>query len=117
MDKRQTSEEILQTQIQRARQAAEIADQSEPRAIAAHYDPQADLIVIYLKSGAIFSFPPAIAQGLTLATPAELNEIEITPSGDGLHWEKLDIDFSLPRLLAGVFGDTAWTASDRSEIA
>jgi hypothetical protein len=27
-----------------------------------------------------------------------------------LHWEKLDADFSVPALLAGVFGNAAWMA-------
>jgi hypothetical protein len=39
-----------------------------------------------------------------------LAEVEVTPSGDGLHWEKLDADFSVPTLLAGVFGTDAWMA-------
>jgi hypothetical protein len=63
-----------------------------------------------LKSGAIYSFPPALAQGLAGASPEDLAEVEVTPSGDGLHWEKLDADFSVPALLAGVFGTEAWMA-------
>jgi hypothetical protein len=44
------------------------------------------------------------------ASPKDLAEVEVTPSGDGLHWEKLDADFSVPALLAGVFGTEAWMA-------
>ncbi|MEQ8974071.1 MAG: DUF2442 domain-containing protein [Coleofasciculus sp. C1-SOL-03] len=61
-----------------------------------------DRVVINLKSGATFSFPPALAQGLADASPEDLAEVEVTPSGDGLRWEKLDADFSVPALLAGV---------------
>ena len=46
--------------------------------------------------------------GLAGAYPEDLAEVEVTPSGDGLHWEKLDADFSVPALLAGVFGTAAW---------
>lgn len=111
MDKTELKEKTLQEEIKKARKAAEIADASEPRADSAYYDSQAGLIVINLKNGATFSFPPTLAQGLATATPEELSKIEVTPSGDGLHWEKLDLDFSIPALLAGVFGTKAWMAT------
>ena len=101
-------EATLTAAIAKAREAAVIANAVEPRAESAYYDASSDRIVINLKSGAIFSFPPAIAQGLSGASPENLAEVEITPSGDGLHWEKLDADFSVPALLAGVFGTKAW---------
>jgi hypothetical protein len=113
----------------KAREAATIANAVEPRAESAYYDQSsdseallrlrsisesssvsADRIVINLKSGATFSFPPELAQGLAGASPEDLVEVEVTPSGDGLHWEKLDADFSVPALLAGVFGTATWMA-------
>ena len=94
--------------IAKAREAAAIANAVEPRAESAYYDQSSDRIVINLKSGATYSFPPEIAQGLAGASPGDLAEVEVTPSGDGLHWEKLDADFSVPALLAGVFGTDAW---------
>ncbi len=115
------------SKMAKAREAAAIANAVEPRAESAYYDQSsdseallrsplalpkasADRIVINLKSGATFSFPPEIAQGLAGASPEDLAEVEVTPSGDGLHWEKLDADFSVPALLAGVFGTDAWMA-------
>ena len=116
----------------KAREAAAIANPVEPRAESAYYDQSsdseallrlrsisesssvsADRIVINLKSGATYSFPPSLAQGLAGASPKDLAEVEVTPSGDGLHWEKLDADFSVPALLAGVFGTEAWMAQLR----
>ncbi|AFZ20613.1 DUF2442 domain-containing protein [Allocoleopsis franciscana] len=107
------------SKIAKAREAATIANAVEPRAESAYYDQSsdseallrsADRIIINLKSGATFSFPPELAQGLAGASPEDLAEVEVTPSGDGLHWEKLDADFSVPALLAGVFGTAAWMA-------
>ena len=112
-----TKDETLRTQIQTARKAAELADQSEPRADSAYYDRDRDRIIIHFRNGATFSFPPAIAQELTNATPEDLAEIAITPAGDGLHWETLDIDFSIPNLLAGNFGTRTWEIGDRPEVA
>lgn len=63
---------------------------------------------MFIRSGAVFSFPPDIAQGLADASEEDLAAVEITPSGAGLHWEKLDADFSVPGLLSGCFGTRAW---------
>ena len=42
------------------------------------------------------------------ATPEQLAEVEVTPSGQGLHWETLDADLSIPDLLRGVYGNRKW---------
>lgn len=101
-------ESWLTEQIERASQAAAAANATEPRAISAHYDAVNGLVVVRLKSGANFSFPAQLAQGLAGASAEDLAAIELTPSGDGLHWEVLDADLHVPSLLAGVFGTPAW---------
>ena len=52
-----------------------------PVAVAGRYDQQAGRVVIELDSGLEIAFKPQQAQGLESATPANLNEIEISPSG------------------------------------
>jgi hypothetical protein len=81
----------------------------DPRAIAAHYDR--GQIVVDLSTGYRVSFAATRAQGLAGASSSDLAEIEITPSGYGLHWPKLDADLWLPALLEGVFGSRAWMAA------
>jgi hypothetical protein len=44
------------------------------------------------------------------ASPDELAQVEVTPSGEGLHWETLDVDLSIPALMVGIFGTKAWMA-------
>jgi Protein of unknown function (DUF2442) len=82
---------------------------SDPRAVAARYDR--GQIIIDLSTGYQVSFAAVRAQGLAGAAPSDLAEIEITPSGYGLHWPKLDADLWLPALLEGVFGSRAWMAA------
>lgn len=106
----QSREMDFSVQFQRAKTIASHSQATEPRAISASYDASSNLIVVSLQSGAIFSFPPHIAQGLSGASTEELSAVEITPSGTGLHWEKLDADFTVSGLLAGVFGTQAWMA-------
>jgi len=56
-------------------------------------------------------FPAELAQGLAGASPKDLADVRITPSGEGLRWPSLDADFSLPNLLAGEFGSKRWMAT------
>jgi hypothetical protein len=81
----------------------------DPRAVAARYED--GQIVIDLSTRYRVSFAPERAHGLAGASPSDLTEIEITPSGYGLHWPKLDADLWLPALLEGVFGSRAWMAA------
>ncbi|MBF2089083.1 MAG: DUF2442 domain-containing protein [Synechococcales cyanobacterium K44_A2020_017] len=100
----------FQEQFERAQSSASQANRTEPRAISAAYDSALGLVTIQLQSGAIFSFPAAIAQGLAGAEPDALAQVEVTPMGDGLHWPTLDADFSVTGLLAGMFGTPRWMA-------
>lgn len=83
---------------------------SEPRAQSARYDARLDRIVVDLTNGCTFAFPPRIVQGLERATEAELAEVEVLGAGYGLHWETLGVDFTVPGLLAGIFGTRAYMA-------
>ncbi len=98
----------LDQAIDKARQGAKLNKNWEPRAKAAFYDPETHKIIIYLHSGAIFHLPVELGEGIATASPAELSTVEVTPLGDGLHWESLDADLSVAGLLAGRFGSRAW---------
>ena len=86
------------------------ARRDEPRAAAARYDGALDRVVVELTNGCLFAFPPRLAQGLEGATPAQLALVEVLGSGHGLHWEALDVDLSVPGLMAGLFGTAAHMA-------
>ena len=87
-----------------------------PRAVAAHYDRASGRIVIHLSSNLDLSFSPRDAQGLENAKPSQLEEIEISPSGFGIHFPKLDADLYLPGLLEGFLGSKRWMASRLGQI-
>jgi hypothetical protein len=84
--------------------------ETEPRAAAARYDRQVGRVIVDLTNGCAFAFPPNIAQGLEQATPDQLANVEILGMGYGLHWEALDVDLSIPGLMAGIFGTKAYMA-------
>lgn len=98
-------------QIERANRNARELERSHPRAVSAHYDRSAKRIVIHLSSRLILAFSPEDAKGLEGARPAQLEQIEISPSGFGIHFPKLDADLYMPALLEGMLGSKRWMAS------
>ena len=101
-----TNEEFLA-----ATRRAKRMQQTTPMAIAAYYNKRANRVVVSLSTKVDVMFNPADAQGLEAATPAQLSEIEITPSGFGLHFPKLDADLYIPALLEGALGSRKWMAA------
>lgn len=85
-------------------------------AVAARYDRRRARVVVSLSTGVEVTFPPTLAQGLADATPTDLAKIEITPSGLGLHWPRLDADLYVPGLLAGAFGGKQWMAAQLGAV-
>jgi hypothetical protein len=101
-----------------ARRAAK-ADAVEPRAKSARYDKRSRRIIVDLRNGSRFIFPPDLAQGLAGADDRALSNIQLSRSGSSLSWPDLDADFSLPALMTGVFGTRQWMRklSQRRRVA
>jgi len=97
--------------IDLANQRAKALQASFPKAVSARYDRKNRRIEIQLSSNLHVSFSPRDAQGLGKATPSQLQEIEISPSGFGIHFPKLDADLYLPAILQGFLGSQKWMAS------
>lgn len=83
---------------------------TEPVASSARYDAVKKRLVIGLSNGAEVAIPKDKVEGLEAATGGEIAEVSLTGGGYGLHWEKLDVDLSVPGLIAGVFGTRAFMA-------
>src|SRR5437588_10991334 len=90
---------------------------TEPRARTARYDRKTGRVHVELTNGCTFAFPARNAEGLERASDAELAQVEILGLGLGLHWERLDVDFSVPGLLAGLFGIKAYMDRRRAARA
>lgn len=84
-------------------------------ALKARFDARTRRIVVRLETGLDIAFLPQDAQGLETASPEQLRQIEITPSGLGLHFPALDADLYLPALLDGYFGSRSWAAARLGE--
>lgn len=84
---------------------------SIPKAVFAYYDRKNARVVIHLNSKLILSFSPEDVQGLENAKSSQLTDIQITPSGFGVHFPKLDADIYVPGLLEGFLGSKKWMAA------
>jgi hypothetical protein len=100
----------LANSFKAANRRAEKLQSLLPQAVSARYDRRIGRIVIRLDSKLDLAFSPRDAQGLEDARPEELDPIEISPSGFGLHFPKLDADIYLPALLEGFLGSKSWMA-------
>ena len=87
-----------------------------PCATTARYERKRDRVVIGLNTGIEVAFRPRDAQGLERAKPDQLDTIEISPSGLGIHFPKLDAEIYLPALLEGFLGSKRWIAAEHGKI-
>lgn len=74
-----------------------------PRAATARYDRKARTIVVTFVNGAVFSFPPALVRGFSIATAEQLANISILRGGAELRWDDLDTNLSVSGLLNQIF--------------
>lgn len=103
--------ELTDDAIDAALERGRLAGSTEPRAASAHYDRESGQVVLALTNGCTFAFPPHLVQGLAGADDATIAGVEILGAGYGLRWERLDIDLSVPGLVAGIFGTRSYLAS------
>ena len=91
--------------------AAGAALQRKSRVTEAHYDQESFRLIVTLYNDIELAVPVRLIEGLAGADPAALSEIELSPSGLGLHWPALDADVYVPALFDRMFGTRSWMAS------
>jgi hypothetical protein len=107
------ADRMFNREYRRALERAAAADATEPRARFARFDRRSGRVIVELRNRSRFIFSPELVEGLGGADVRDLARVEVSPSGAGLHWPTLDVDFGLPALMAGVFGSRTWMASLR----
>jgi hypothetical protein len=101
--------------VEEATDRGEEMQSSLPKAISARYDRRVGRVVIRLESKLEIAFSPRDVEGLEDARSEQLEPIEISPSGFGIHFPKLDADIYLPALLEGFLGSKRWMAARLGE--
>lgn len=107
---------ISTKEFEAAKARGEEFRKKNPHALAARYDRKSGRVIIDLSSKMSVSFSPEDAQGLERAKPTQLEEIEVSPSGYGIHFPQLDADFYVPALLEGFLGSRKWMAARLGQV-
>jgi len=86
------------------------AARRDPRASTVIYRPNEHALHIELTNGAAITLPVKLIPNLKRATPEDVRAVEILGRGSGLHFERLDVDLSIPGLISSVFPGQEWLA-------
>lgn len=95
--------DLTSAEIAAARERGRVYRATQPYAVSARYDAKSERIVVELTSGATFAFPPRLVEGSAGSAAAHLAEVELLGDGEALHWETLDVDYSV----------AAWSTASR----
>lgn len=87
-----------------------------PPALAVRYDSASERLVITLASGLELAFAARQAQGFEQASAADLAVAEISPSGLGVHFPRIDADLYIPALIEGFLGSKRWHAAQNGSL-
>lgn len=88
-----------------AAEARECADREAGlRARSVWFDHASGYVMMILSNDRLFGFSARSIPYLADASIADIASVRLSPGGDGLHWESLDVDLSVPGLLLETLG-------------
>lgn len=100
----------LKENYAKASRSGRLAARIEPRAAKVIYLTRERALQIELTNGVELTIPVQLISELKRATSCEIAEAEVLGRGDALHWEGLDLDISVPGLMAALFDSRTWMA-------
>ncbi|HEX5725310.1 MAG TPA: DUF2442 domain-containing protein [Longimicrobiaceae bacterium] len=95
-------------EVRAARKRAREEAAVEPRAQGAWFDTGLGIVLVKLRNGCVFGFPPEAVRELADAPVHLIDAVEVDVDGEALHWEALDADVSVPGLIARMTNLKAW---------
>lgn len=98
----------FEEQLKRAREVGKATLQSERRAVDVRYLASSDELRLELSDGAELLVPVSQLEGLSGASPEAVRGVELTADGLALHWDELDVHYTVPGLVRGLYGTRAW---------
>ena len=104
-------EKTFDEQYERGMAAGREARLTEPRATSVRYDRRNNRLAIALHNGVLLTVPCRLIQGLRDASPNDIARVKVMPRGGALFWDSLDVQMSVPGLMAGIFGTRAWMSA------
>lgn len=88
-----------------------------PKAKSARIDPTTRRLVLEMENGVTLLVPVSMIQGLQTDKVKALMDFELVLNGTQIHWETLDVQFTLESFLKGIFGTQKWMAGLNEHLA
>jgi hypothetical protein len=107
--------EITEAQFAAANESGAAMRATYPSVVSVRYDNRMARVRIAFNTGLEMVFSPKLAQGLEHATPSDLVGAEISPSGLGIRFPRIDADLYVPGLLSGFLGSKRWMAAENGK--
>lgn len=104
--------EVTDAELMEAKRRWEVERAQRPIPVSARFDGPSGRIVVEFANGAAFMVPARSLEGLADAADEQLAEVELLGE-TGLHWESLDVDYSISGLMSGMFGSRAFMEAQR----
>ena len=95
--------------VEEANERGREFERNNPQASAARYDATSGRLIIDFANGSTLLVPARQLQDLQDVSDADLAGVELS-HGYYLRWDTLDVDFTVPGLLAGLFGTAKFMA-------
>jgi hypothetical protein len=94
--------------------AGEEARRATPHAVAVSYNSAAQIYTLSMLAGGVLSFTVSQVPEIAGATPEQLANVELWPSGGSIRWPQLDMDISITGLVMDIVAGEGWRAAYRS---
>ena len=104
--------DVTDAELTEAKRRWEAERAERPVATGVRFDAASERIVVDFTNGASFLFPARALEGLQDAPADQLAEVELLGE-TGLHWESLDVDYTIAGLMSGIFGTKAFLEAQR----
>lgn len=88
-----------------------------PKAQKAKIDLETRRLILEMQSGVTLLVPIDMVQGLQTDDAKALKDFELVLNGTQIHWDTLDVQFTIESFLSGVFGTKKWMASLREHLS
>lgn len=105
-----------QAEIEHGERSGEASRRSEPHATSVRFDAGTRTYALELLAGAVVSFRADQVRELNDASAEDLADVELSPSGGGISWPRLDVDLNMTGLILRLVAGEGWRPFFRSML-
>ncbi|MBB4400250.1 MULTISPECIES: DUF2442 domain-containing protein [Rhizobium/Agrobacterium group] len=104
--------EVSDAELAAAKERWQKERAERPIPVSVRFETASARVIVDFANGACFMFPARALEGLQDATAEQLADVELLGE-TGLHWETLDVDYTISGLMNGIFGSRAFMDAQR----